>query len=78
MTEAHKRYEATVEFQAYWAAMLEAERLQGVWSLYRHNWPAGNDERTACYTKWRKSVHLAQDLLKVCRSIPEHLDAFGW
>ena len=78
ITPDHAAYEATPAFQQYWAAMQEAERMQGVWLRYKERWPPGNEERHACYRAWRASVHAAGELLQVCRKTPEHRAAFGW
>lgn len=67
---AHSQYEESPEFQAYWTAQLEANRLHEVANFRNINSPEFQEFKTA--------RDEASRLLAIARSLPIHKVAFGW
>lgn len=67
---AHKEYEESAEFQAYWNAQLESNRL--------HEIAQFRNVRSPEFQSFRAARDEASRLLAICRTLPIHKQAFGW
>jgi hypothetical protein len=70
MSESHRAYEASSEFQTYWTAQCEADRL--------HELANFSNVKSQEFQNYKVARDEASRLLAVARAIPIHKEAFGW